>query len=216
MPGANSERLTGRSDPEVAFPNGQMSLKFRTPFVAALMAVSFACSPIQVRKESKVDVSNYHSYQWVTQNQVHSLHLTKPPVMFRHPEVSIEYDKDIADTLRPLVDHDFQQKGYVLTTNGNPDFYVAFYGRRKDQSWVSTWSGSTQSTQGVPLVIFPDYRPVEDRKHIEGVVYIVLYDAKTQRPVWTGSVQSGNFGPTFGEPELAQAVDGIVNSLKTS
>jgi hypothetical protein len=163
-----------------------MNRRFGLSALAAL-AVVYACSasPIREDQDRRADRSHYQTYQWISTSDVKTLRLDDPNIDYVTGYSHIARRPDIELQLQIPVDRQLQAKGYRLAEH-NPDFYVTFYGRSKSGDWVSTWDGRAPSVNDVPVVIFPDYDRSEARRYRDGTLLLVLYDAKTTRPAWTG------------------------------
>jgi hypothetical protein len=102
--------------------------------------------------------------------------------------------------------------------NEKPDFYVTYYGKARDRDWISTWSGRTPTKNRVPVVIFPNYdeTAIPALQHQEGLVYFVVYDAKTRMPAWSGAISQSDPNPDFSSPQTEAAIDKLIDEFRNS
>jgi hypothetical protein len=140
--------------------------------------------------------------------------LNNPRIDYIAGSTRVVYVPQINQKIRSLVEQELNQNGYAPSPDSYPDFFVTFYAKKKDQDWVSSWSGTTPSVQNVPVVIFPGYERTGTRRFQEGMVYLTLYDSKTKRPSWTGSVQTLKLESDVGKPEDVAAVEKLVEELR--
>jgi hypothetical protein len=89
--------------------------------------------------------------------------------------------------VRQVVEQDLKQFDYI-PSEGEPDFYITFYSPIPDGRWISSWSGYANSSQGTPIAIYPDFQNSTNMQPQPGTAYLVIYDSKTRRPKWTGTV----------------------------
>jgi hypothetical protein len=185
-------------------------------FLASLGLGFQACSsgPID-RKDSRVDLARYHTYRWVSADEAAVLHLRDPNVdgPISEPARVVTRPK-LEARLRPLVEEQLKEAGYAPDRSGLPDFYVTFYGKSRNEDWVSSWSGTTPAIQHVPLVIFPDYAVDSARTYRDGVVYLTFYDRATGRPAWTGSIDRSRYGNLDDDATLKAEVTDLVHAFE--
>ncbi len=169
-----------------------------------------------VREDTSTAFSSYRSFQWVTQNQIQELKLVDPRIDYITDQARIVERPAQEQRVKPLIEAALKKQGYVLSQEARPDFYVTYYGKAKNDDWVSTWAGSTPAVDNVPVIIFPYYSRESTRTHREGVVYLTIYDARTQKPVWTGSISNMNFEHGLDGPALSAAIDQLTREFKES
>lgn len=184
------------------------------------LLLSSCSSGTTVRKDPEAKLTAYHTYNWVTQDQVNELKLTNPKIDFIAGSVRVIRKEAEEGAIKAAIDESLRKQGFVLNAGSSagarPDFYVTYYGKAKNDDWVSTWTGSTPAVGNVPLVIFPDYNRESARTFHDGVVYLTVYDAKTQKPAWTGNASSSDFERRLEGPELLAAIDRLTKSFKDS
>jgi len=190
----------------------------------ALLGFSFsvgllhsACSSgPTVRKDREINLSNYRTYQWVSQEHVEELHLLDPKINYLASTVRVTRNEADEERIKAIVDESLRKQGFGPSGGAPPDFYVTYYKQAKNEDWVSTWSGFTTSIDDVPVVIFPDYSRAGARGYREGVAYLTIYDAETQKPAWTGNLTASTFQEPLEGRELSASVDLLTESLKES
>lgn len=165
-----------------------MRLSAKVAGLAALASVWSSCStsPVGTYKDTDFQVSKDQTFKWLEPSDAKGLNLDDPYIDYITSIVTIQRSSEIEDRLRPVIEQVLQQKGYRPDRSGSPDFYVTYYAQAYDQSWLSSWSGTTPSLGGVPVVISPDFDRQMLRQFQKGNVYIVLYSPRTKSPIWTG------------------------------
>lgn len=186
----------------------------RILFLAVLSAGVSACaSGPDVRKDTGVDLAGYHTFRWLSESEARELRLADPVIDGPTSEpVRIITRPALEERLRPLIEARLNAEGFRASNDGNPDFFVTFYGKSKDDDWVSSWSGSTPALVHVPLVVFPHYDSSGARDFREGVVYLVIYDSHTKKPAWTGSI----YRRKYPEGAFSAEVDDLVSAFRRS
>ncbi len=186
----------------------------KTILAGALFALA-ACSssPFFSFSDKKAPIASYKTYQWISQSEADQLRLMKPPIDYMSGNVKVVRRPDLEQKLRSDIEADLNKEGYKANTDGNPDFYVTFYGKAKDENWVSSWEGNTAGVRNVPVVIFPEFDRDKARNYTEGTVYVTVYDARSKAPAWTGVMTKPNIGPTLTESEASSAVSQIVTEF---
>lgn len=157
----------------------------------ALSIVASACSQatIDTQRDKNVDTHHYQTYRWITQDDAKFLNLRDPnttqPVQ---AWVDVTQRPLTEQRVRAVVEQGLDQFGYTSKPEGLPDFFVTFYSQARDKEWISSWKGITLAFQGAPLVIYPNFDMKKAMEFRPGMAYIVIYDAKTKRPAWTGTI----------------------------
>jgi hypothetical protein len=192
-------------------------MKLMSALSAMSLVVLTSCSsgPI-VREDPKADRTVYRTYQWVGQDQVSELNLSNPDIDFLSGQTRIVNRPEVEARVKKQVDADLQGRGFVLASGSPPDFYVTYYGKAKDDDWISTWNGLTPTANQVPVIIFPGYKQESTGTYRDGAVYLTFYDAKSKKPSWAGSVIDASYGKDFDQPALVAAVDSLVKSFAES
>jgi len=156
--------------------------------VTLLFASACSSSPVRTLSDPKADVSHYKTYRWVADPEAKLLQLENPPFIdYVIGSSPIRRRPDIEGQIKDSIDQQLEAKGFKQDGQ-NPDFFVAYYGRAKDQDWESTWRGYAPSVENVPIIMYPDYSRSEARTYRDGTILIVFYDSKTKRPSWTGEM----------------------------
>jgi hypothetical protein len=181
--------------------------------VFAFATVSCSSAPTRSTKAPDTHVSQYRTYKWIGQTEADQLRLQNPPIDFMAGSVKITRRPTIEDKIRSKTEESLKKKGYRPSESEPPDFFVTFYGKAKNEDWISSWEGFTQSAYGVPIVISPNFDRELSRKYQEGVAYLTFYDAKTTKPTWTGTISSSEFGPKFGDVKVASAIDNLITEF---
>ena len=117
-----------------------------------------------------------------------------------------------ASDVKQSIRTDLGQHGYVEATNGNPDFYVAFYVGLNERYDVSAMG------YGVPVFHrrgwwgWPGSYDVWSVPYTESTLIVDVIDAKTNQLIWRGyDTDTLNTGKP--EKTLDSAVDHIVSRL---
>jgi hypothetical protein len=185
-------------------------------FVVASLLVLSSCagSPVTSSTDKTANLSQYKTYQWVGQSEAAALSLERPHFRYESSLVKVNTRPDIDEKLKPMIEEQLREAGYVKSTHGKPDFLLSYYARAKNESWISTWSGTTQGQNDVPIVIFPDFNQDMSFAYRPGNIYLVLYDPHTHSAAWTGTA----FGPqdtmTLKENQVEGGLKLLVAELK--
>ena len=166
-------------------------IRFVFPFIAllGLLQVGGGCAAKypSVKQDPQADTSRYRTYRWVGEPEAQFLHLDNPNIDYLSRSSKIERRLDVEPQLKEVVNRELVTRG-MTETSGLPDFYVTYYGKTKDENWVSTWTGSTPSINNVPVIMYPDFDRASARSYLEGSLLLVFYDANSRRPAWTGTM----------------------------
>lgn len=173
-----------------------------------------ACSSVLSQKDPTAPMEQYKTYRWVNQSDAKNLNLENPNVEYMTGSTKVTQNPGLEKRIRPVIDQRFEQDGYHQLQTGTPDFFVSYYGKAKDRDWVSTWTGNTLTENNVPIVIFPGFNRRFANKYQEGTVYLVIYDAHSKSPAWSGNINRSDFGPDFGGSQTVAAVDQLVDQFK--
>ncbi len=149
-----------------------------------------ACSssPVETKQDREVDTTKYKTYSWISQPEAHYLRLDNPRQIDYMTGISkIVRRPEYEEKLKESVNQQLNARG-LRETSEVPDFYITFYGKAKDDDWVSTWAGTAPSILNVPLVMYPNFDRLSARNYQEGSLLLVFYDSKTKKPVWTGTM----------------------------
>lgn len=184
----------------------------------SLLISSCSQSQVSAQRDKNVDTHHYQTYRWVNQDDAKYLSLRDPntnqPVQ---SWVNIKQRPETETKVRKIVEKDLNQFGYTEQYEGQPDFFVTFYSLGRDKVWTSSWSGMTLAFQGAPLVIYPDFDMHKALEFRPGMGYVVIYDAKTKRPAWTGTVNNA-VGPK-GEvdaPAVTARIGELIGEFKNT
>jgi hypothetical protein len=185
-----------------------------------LLILISSCSGKQVDKQrdTNVDTGRYKTYRWVSQDDARYLSLRDPntnqPVQ---AWVNVTQRPQTEERVRQVVENDLQQYGYTPQPGGLPDFFVTYYSQARDKEWLSSWTGITLAFQGAPLVIFPNFDMHKAMEFRPGMAYVVIYDAKTKRPAWTGEVIDA-ISPTgeVNAPVVTARIQELIGKFKST
>lgn len=155
---------------------------------AVLSLVGCTQPGAKTQSDEAVNLRNYRTYAWLTQDDARRLRLSDPKFDYMSGEVRVTQRPEVEEKLKKVIEQDLQAKGYKPTNAPNPDFYVTYYGRAKNQDWVSTWKGATPAINNVPIVAYPHLSQAEAYQYRDGTLLLVLYDPRTARSAWTGSI----------------------------
>ncbi|MFL5812591.1 MAG: DUF4136 domain-containing protein [Bdellovibrionia bacterium] len=154
-----------------------------------LMASSCSQKAIDTQRDANVNTQQYKTFRWLSPDDAKYLNLRDPntnqPVQ---AWVNVRQQPVTEQRVRDVIEKDLQQYGYTSQNEGLPDFFVTYYSPARDKEWLSSWSGITLAFQGAPLVIYPNFDMHKALEFRPGMAYVVIYDAKTKRPAWTGEV----------------------------
>lgn len=154
----------------------------------AILASGCSGPTLQTEKDSNAKIADYRTYSWVTPDTVGVLRLDNPPIDYLTGGSRIVERKDIERQVMPVIDQSLGQNGFTLATSGTPDFYVTYYGKAPDEDWVSTWNGYVPSVNNVPVIMYPGYEESATRSYREGSIVIVIYDTRSRKPAWSGTI----------------------------
>ncbi|MFL5811968.1 MAG: DUF4136 domain-containing protein [Bdellovibrionia bacterium] len=177
-----------------------------------------ACSTSQnhVDRAANVDARAYKTYRWVSQDDAQYLSLSNPntnqPV---YNYVKITQRPQAEEQIKQVVEQDLNQQGYTQELSGTPDFFVTYYAPARDKDWISSWTGSTLSFRGAPLVIFPGFDMTKAQQFRPGMAYVVIYDSKTKQPAWTGTIMDA-ISPEgkVNAPQVTASVNDLLSQVK--
>ncbi len=182
--------------------------------VCLLALSSCAGSPVTSATDKTVKIGQYKTYQWVGQSEAAQLSLERPHFQYQSSLIKVNTRPDIDEKLKPLIEEQLSKAGYIKSTNGKPDFLLSYYARAKNESWISTWKGTTPGQNDVPIVIFPNFNQDMSFAYRPGNIYLVLYDPHTHSAAWTGTA----FGPqdtmTLKETQVEKGLKLLVAELK--
>jgi hypothetical protein len=184
--------------------------------VSAVLACACSTGPVSSYKDTSAPLASYHTFQWLTQADADRLKLQNPKFDYLAGTARIVRRPELEARVRPEIEKRLEKDGFEASVGGTPDFYVTYYGKAKDEDWVSSWQGATLTINNVPVVIFPNFNQDYAYQFREGIIYLVIYDPKTRKPAWTGKLQSEKFGPHFESPEITAAVDQLADNFKAS
>lgn len=181
-----------------------------------LIALS-ACSETTTRTSSDKSshLKSAQTYRWLSPDDAKALNLQNPKTMQPvYNYTTIVQRPEIEEKVRRVVEKDLQDQGYRPDLTGQPDFFVTYYSQAKNKDWISSWSGTTLSFQGAPLVAFPNFDMNKAKEFRPGMAYIVFYDPVTQRPAWSGTIvdalQQGQVNP-----QIDSRVQELIADFKT-
>jgi hypothetical protein len=158
--------------------------------IGLFLFISSCSNPtVATQQDKNVNIQNYKTYRWISQEDAEYLSLRDPrtnqPVQ---AWVNVVKKPQTEQRVREVVEQDLNKQNYAPQTTGTPDFFVTFYSQARDKEWLSSWTGITLAFQNAPLVIYPNFDMHKALEFRPGTAYIVVYDAKTKRPAWTGEV----------------------------
>lgn len=190
----------------------------RVGVLCALLTGFTACSTgeIESQKDPNVDMARYRTYAWLTQEDAKQLDLENPKIDYIAGAVRVVQKPEIEQKIRDVVETDLRKQGFQPAQSGNPDFYVTFYGKAKNEDWVSSWHGFTAGVQNIPIVMYPDLERASAFRYQEGTLLVVFYDPKTRRPAWTGSIFGVLSGQAVNEAQVATSLKLLIQDFKKS
>jgi len=156
--------------------------------VAALVTVVASCASINEAKvnfdtNTKVDISNYKTFAWLTSGKIMA------PAEDINPVMKLRVDEEIEQA--------FIAKGYKLVANAeNADFAISYTVGNRDKIKVSSYPTSYNSSFGWGRGYYGGYyggmygasmgTETRVRQYTEGKLAIDVYDVKTHQPAWHG------------------------------
>ena len=162
----------------------------------ALLVILAACSSYQVGYDFDrgADFSRYHTYAWVSAAQ------------------DTTGDKRLDSSLvnariRAAVDAQLLSKGYLASSNGPPDFLIAYHAGVKDMmKGASTQNYIGDRAHGTFTTI-SDIQPYH-----EGTLTIDIVDAASRQLIWQGLAKA-DVQQSLGPEERDARVNGIVRAM---
>jgi hypothetical protein len=182
--------------------------------VLVLTLSACATSEVQSHKEENAKITPGQTFQWLTPDVADFLKLHDPHVDYVTSFVHVMQRPEIEGNLRPMVENALIKVGYKLDTGLEPDLYVTFYAKAKDQDWVSSWNGNTPGINDVPIVVSPDYDRELLYRFREGNIYLVLYNRKSKAPVWTGVDMSLRDVKVLKYSDIQTGINRLVTELR--
>lgn len=179
-----------------------------------ILIQSCSSSPLRTAEADGAQIGSYKTYQWLTPEVANDMKFDRVQPMYISALAEVHRDTSIESQVRAEIEQGLRKDGYQPSTDRMPDFYVTFYGKAKDGRWISSWEGTTPSLYDVPVVIFPDFETKKmTRSYRDGTVYLVVYDAKTRKPAWTGEIQAGRFETGERKQEIVKAIHELVDKF---
>ena len=165
-------------------------------FVIHLLVILAACSSHQVGYDYDrgADFSRYRTYAWVsgTQEATGDKRLDTSLVNAR---------------IRAAVDAQLRAKGYTASSNGPPDFLIAYHAGLKDMmKGASTQNYIGDRAHGTFTTI-SDIQPYR-----EGTLTIDIVDAASRQLVWQSSAKA-DVDPGLGPEERDARVNNVVRAM---
>jgi len=119
--------------------------------------------------------------------------------------------------IRTAVGAQLRLKGYTMTTNGKPDFYVAYHAGLKDMTPDTTDQYFSKGMAGAPFSHTADTRtkdatPSKIDSHLAGSLLVDIIDAGTNKLVWRGTA-AGDIDPGLTSEERDARVRAIVHEM---
>lgn len=185
-----------------------------------LLFLACSCShkATDTQRDTNVNTAQYKTFRWVSQDDAKFLSLrdpnTKEPVQ---AWVNVRQQPVTEQRVKSVIENDLQQYGYTQQYEGMPDFFVTYYSPARDGNWVSSWTGITLAFHGAPLVIYPNFDMHKALQFRPGTAYVVIYDARTKRPAWTGEVANA-ISPEgeVNRPVVTARVQELIANFKNS
>ena len=166
------------------------------PLHGALLLFVAACSSPQLGYDFDrgADFSRYHTYAWVSAAQ------------------DVTGDKRLDSSLvnariRAAVDAQLRAKGYLASSNGSPDFLVAYQAGLKDMMK----GASTQNYIGDR--VHGTYTTISDiQPYHEGTLTIDIVDAGSRQLVWQASAKA-DVEQSLGPEQRDARVHSVVRAM---
>ncbi len=190
----------------------------KRPLLALCTLALAGCGTPEVRTARTADTMDRTrmSWHWITQADVARLHLEHPPTVQGSTQpVAIRNEPGLTERVKERFERQLKRRGFLRARELNPDIYVTFYAKAKDQPWLSSWEGSTPGTGAVPLLPFPDQDPTVARRHEDGTLYVTVIDGRSLKTIYTAWVQDPEFGPQFAQSRIYPAARDLVDQLSS-
>lgn len=153
----------------------------------------------------------YVSWRWVNQADVARLNLEAAPGAGE--TVQVKSDQDLSSRVEKLAENQLKRRGFLRARELRPNFYVTFYAKAASGDWISSWHGTAPAVQNVPLVAFPDLDREMAKQHQDGTLYLTVIDGTSLKPVWTGRVSRTDYGSSFAQQPVSEAVRDLVDQI---
>lgn len=177
--------------------------------ISLLMASTAACgSPkIGYDYDSNANFSGYHVYEWMPGNQEKSGD--------RRADSS-----DIDIRIRTAVAARLHLKGYTMSVNAQPDFYVAYHLAVKDLTPDTSTQYFSDGMAGKSFSHSADTRSTgtahttsgEAQSYLTGTLLIDIIDAASKQVVWRGTA-AGEIDPGLTSKERDERIRNIVHEM---
>jgi hypothetical protein len=154
----------------------------------SLTLASCSWGPVSAERDPHQDLAHYKTFSWLTPEDAARFKLSNPQIKHSADITRIERKEEVDSGMRAQMEAQLQANGFTPAPGTEPDFYATFYEGTPTHEWISSWSGSTPSTNGVPLVIFPELSSKYAEPVRETTIFVAFYDAKTGRGAWSGKM----------------------------
>jgi hypothetical protein len=155
-------------------------------FVILLLTACAAPPKVRVDKDTSTNFASYKTFSWLGVRNAPPAATAAPG----HP-ITPEGNSIAENRVRNAVIEVLQAKGYLLLTNGNPDFRVSYalnvYEKHKESGMrigLGAGGGGGNMSGGVGMSV-----PVGKSTEMMGTMTIDVIDAARNAQVWTGSYE---------------------------
>ena len=171
-----------------------MRTRFLSGILLAALAAGCVSSNIGYDYDHSANFSGYHTYDWISGAQ--------------HATGDRRLDSSLVDArIRTAIDAQLRAKGYVISTNGTPDFLVAYHAGIKDlMKGASTQNYIGDRAHGTFTTI-SDIQPYN-----EGTLFIDIVDGKSNQLIWQASARA-EVDQSLGPKERDARVNDIVRAM---
>jgi Domain of unknown function (DUF4136) len=158
-----------------------------------VVAVGCGSAKVGYDYDRSVDFSRYHTYGWAGAQQTTG---------DRRLQSSL-----VDARIRTAIDAELRAKGYTVTANGQPEFWVAYQVGMKDM----IKGASTQNYIGDR--VHGTYTTISDiQSYKEGTLLIDIADASSQTLVWQASAHA-EVDQSLGPKERDERIGTIVRAM---
>jgi hypothetical protein len=133
--------------------------------------------------DRKADMSHFKTFAWLEQEKIP---VFRGAISEDRKKIS---DEDLDKMIRSYADVELTRKGFLKTTDGDPDFLVSYYAVSKIQIEVQEFDSGTSAHPNLPYGHWrPFYQASSDTLLTsEGTLTLDIIDSAENHLVWRGS-----------------------------
>ena len=176
-------------------------------FLLAASAAACTSAKVGYDYDPGANFSAYRTYEWIADKQE-----ATGDKRVDNSQVDIR--------IRTAIGAQLRQKGYMTSTNKQPDFYVAYHLGLKDLSTDTSTQYFSEGMAGKPFTQSADTRTLgkpqstvtEIEAHITGSLLVDIIDAATKKLVWRGTA-AGEVDPGLTSEERDERMRTIIREM---